>query len=233
MAIASAPPDDRESLLSRECQGDAALRAEVERLLAHDAWAGDFLESPAARLPSLMAQIPPDLPVFAEGETVSARYRIVRRIGAGGMGEVYQAEDLALGCQAAIKTIRPEIAGDLRTLARFKREIQLGRSVTHRNVCRVFDIAVHQSPAGVQTTYLTMEMVEGETLAALLERKGVLSLAEALPLIHQMVAALDAAHRAGIVHRDFKPSNVIVAGPQNDPRVVVTDFGLASTVEVP
>lgn len=120
-------------------------------------------------------------------------------------------------------------------MARFKREIHLARKVTHPNVCRVFDVAHHRLPApgadGEQTViFLTMELLFGETLANRLLRTGPLSLEEARPLIRQMAAGLEAAHRAGVVHRDFKPDNLVLMPPRepgSELRVVVTDFGLA------
>ncbi|HWZ31716.1 MAG TPA: protein kinase [Bryobacteraceae bacterium] len=167
--------------------------------------------------------------VFAAGQILAGRYRIVRFLGRGGMGEVYEAEDLELREHVALKTLRPEIASDTRSIARFKQEIQLSRKISHPNVCKVFDLARHpandSSPGAVY--FLTMEMLKGETLAARLHREGAMSTEQALPLVEQAAAGLDAAHDAGIIHRDFKPGNImLVPGPSGD-RVVVTDFGLA------
>ncbi|HYX25708.1 MAG TPA: tetratricopeptide repeat protein [Thermoanaerobaculia bacterium] len=171
------------------------------------------------------------------GQVLAGRFRIVRRIAQGGMGEVWEAEDLEfVGERVAVKTIRPEIARDDWALARFRREIQLGKKVTHPNVCRVFDLFHHFPDAGEgdgpaeQITFLTMELLPGETLAARIARAGPLPPAAALPLVRQMAAALAAAHSAGVVHGDFKSSNVMVAGLSGDgeeARAVVTDFGLA------
>src|SRR5262249_25430250 len=157
-------------------------------------------------------------PAFAAGVVLAKRYRIVRFIARGGMGEVYEAEDQELGERVALKTIHPDRVGDQRAVDRFKREIFLARKVTHRNVCRLFDVGFHDT-----TTFLTMELLEGETLAQRIHEAGRFSAAAALPIVQQMAAALDAAHAAGIVHRDFKSQNVMLCGA----RVVVTDFGLA------
>ena len=169
-------------------------------------------------------------PAFAPGAVLDGRYRIVRFIAAGGMGEVYEAEDRMLGTQVALKTIRPELVARTQMLERFRREILLARRVTHRNVCRIFDLGHHPADeSGPGLTFLTMELLRGETLRARLLR-GAMSAAEALPLATQMGAALAAAHDAGVVHRDFKSANVMLVPPgSNDPepRVVVTDFGLA------
>ena len=168
---------------------------------------------------------------FAPGQVLADRYRIVRFIAQGGMGEVYEAEDRELGERVALKTIRPEVAGQEGTLERFKREVQLARKVTHPNVCRLFDLGVHRigGPDGetIEVRYLTMELLEGETLAQRIKRVGRMSTAQALPVVRQMAAALGTAHDAGIVHRDFKSSNVMLVAGREGERAVVTDFGLA------
>ncbi len=172
---------------------------------------------------------------FAIGELVAGRYRIDRFIAKGGMGEVYEAFDTALGDSVALKTVRPDVAADELALERFKREIHLARQVTHRNVCRIHDLGSHPSESPVAALYprgeilfVTMELLRGETLAERLTRLGPLSEEEALPLVRQMTSALDAAHRAGVVHRDFKCANVVLeAADGGEVRVVVTDFGLA------
>ena len=137
-----------------------------------------------------------------------------------------------------MKTIRSEIASDPHALARFKQEIHLARRVTHPNVCRIFDLERHQpqpdmdSAAGV-VTFLTMELLEGETLAARLDRVGPMPPAVALPLIQQMAEAVAAAHNVGVVHRDFKPGNVVLVPAKSGEakeRAVVTDFGLAKAL---
>jgi eukaryotic-like serine/threonine-protein kinase len=169
---------------------------------------------------------------------LSERFRVVRFIAHGGMGEVYEAEDLELRERVAIKTIRPEIADDERTMERFRREVQLARKVTHPNVCRTYDLFHHRStergPTGKQsrTTFLSMELLAGETLAERLRRVGRLSPDEAFPIVSQMAAGLSAAHEAGIVHRDFKCSNVLLVpdtAGRTGTRAVITDFGLAQT----
>ena len=177
----------------------------------------------------------PGTPGFTAGQTISGRYRIVRYLGRGGMGEVYEAEDVELREHIALKTLRPEIAGDARNISRFKQEIQLSRKVAHPNVCRVFDLVRHSdndsSPS--ITYFLTMELLSGETLEARIQREGRMSTQQALPIIEQVSAGLDAAHLAGIVHRDFKPSNIMLVGGATRTRAVVTDFGLARSSAPP
>jgi Tol biopolymer transport system component len=179
-------------------------------------------------------QPPPD-PTFADGDVVDGRYRIVRFLAQGGMGQVYEAEDLELGTPVALKTIRTDVARNERAIERFKREILLARRVTHPNVCRIFDLGRHEKPddpdAGV--TFLTMELLLGDTLADLIARAGRLTEGESLPIVRQMVTGLAAAHAAGVVHRDFKSSNVLLVPAEQGgpPRAVVTDFGLARSAD--
>jgi eukaryotic-like serine/threonine-protein kinase len=168
---------------------------------------------------------------LAPGVVLSHRYEVVRRIGRGGMGEVYEAFDLALRERVALKVVRPALAGDRVVMDRFQREIQLSRRVTHPNVCRVFDLGRHRDGRR-DVTFLTMELLSGETLEARIQRAGRLTAEETLPLVRQVAEALDAAHGVGVVHRDFKPANVmLVPAREGGTRAVVTDFGLARSLE--
>ena len=172
---------------------------------------------------------------FVATQVVAGRFEIVRFIGHGGMGAVYEADDRELGERVALKTIRAEIAEDAPTREQFKHEIQLARRVTHPNVCRVFDVFRHRpsddagSPSsGADVTFVTMELLQGETLSERLRRIGRFTTVEALPIIEQLAAGLTAAHQAGVLHCDFKSGNVmLVPGAGGEVRAVVTDFGLA------
>ncbi|HLG59352.1 MAG TPA: tetratricopeptide repeat protein [Vicinamibacterales bacterium] len=171
---------------------------------------------------------------FRAGDLLCNRFRVSRFIARGGMGELYEAEDLTLGERVALKTIRAEIAVDARANQRFRREVQLARKVTHPNICRIFDLFEHlpaeaASSGAAAAIFVTMELLEGETVSQRLRRNGPFAPEQALPIVQQMAAALTAAHAAGIVHRDFKSNNVMLldAGPGKPPRAVVTDFGLA------
>ena len=171
---------------------------------------------------------------FRAGDLLCDRFRVVRFIARGGMGELYEAEDLTLGERVALKTIRPEIAVHERANQRFRREVQLARKVTHPNICRIFDLFEHRPPEGTAgaVSFVTMELLQGETLSQYLRKHGPLSVEDARPIVQQMAAALSAAHAADVIHRDFKTNNVMLldAGPSRPPRVVVTDFGLAHLV---
>ena len=194
---------------------------------------GSDLSSPTLELPAGAERRAAGVSrTFAVGSLVAGRYDLVRFIAAGGMGEVYEAEDRELGGRVALKTLRPEITDDPQSLDRFKQEIALARQVTHRNVCRIFDVGWHREGSSADApgvAFLTMELLAGETLADLLRREGPLPMARAVPLLRQMAEALAAAHAAGVIHRDFKSANVVLEPAEDGVRAVVTDFGLART----
>src|SRR6266852_264316 len=214
----------REAFL-RTKSADDSVRAEVERLLAEYDEAGTFLSSPALAAIPLQPKRKPIR--FSVGEILGGRFRILRFVAEGGMGEVYEAEDLELHELVAIKTLLPETLHHTDALARFKREVHLARKVTHPNVCRMFDLCRHKSEGGDEVVILSMEFLRGKTLAERIKQHGRVNIREALPLIRQMASALGAAHEAGIVHRDFKPGNVVLVEESTGTRAVVTDFGLA------
>jgi serine/threonine protein kinase/tetratricopeptide (TPR) repeat protein len=175
------------------------------------------------------------LRVFEDDELVAFRYRIRGLLGRGGMGEVYEAEDLELREHVALKVVRRELAERPGALEQLKREIALARKVSHPNVCRLFDVGFHLrtgASGSERICFLTMELLPGESLSARLRRTGRLSPDEALPLVRQLCEGLHAAHEAGIIHRDLKSANVLlVRAPSGaTPRAVITDFGLARLV---
>jgi hypothetical protein len=156
---------------------------------------------------------------FAPGTIVGGRYRIVGLLGAGGMGEVFRADDLKLAQPIALKFLPRELVRDPAALARFHSEVRTARQVSHPNVCRVFDIGESDGQH-----FLSMEYVDGEDLASLLRRIGRVPPDKALDIARQLCAGLSAAHTAGVLHRDLKPANVMLDGRG---RVRITDFGLA------
>jgi serine/threonine protein kinase len=169
---------------------------------------------------------------FNPGDKLAGRYRIVNLIGEGAIGEVYEAFDEALAEPLALKTLRAQVASQAVTVERFRREIQLARKVTHRNVCRTYDLGRHEMPDGNVVTFLTMELLRGTSLDRYMRGRGRLTTTEALPFVLQMTAGLEAAHAAGVIHRDFKPGNLVLvpevgAAPGDPQRLVISDFGLA------
>lgn len=218
-----------EQLAFVEDASDGEVRRELIRLLAFDPDGNARIDQPAAG-GQFMSLLSADLfSVLDPGQLLLGRFRIVQLAGRGGMGEVYEAEDLQLRERVAVKTIRAQVGGDDRMLDRFRREIALSRQVTHPNVCRMFEM--HEATvSGRPLVFLTMEYLDGETLAEFLKREAPLTRQRAFPIIEQMTAALGAAHAAGVIHRDFKSSNVFLSKDRaGELRVVVTDFGLART----
>jgi hypothetical protein len=156
---------------------------------------------------------------FPAGTLLAQRYRIVSRLGRGGMGEVYRANDLLLGQAVALKFLPAQWTSDEATLARFRNEVRIARQISHPNVCRVYDIGEAEG-----STFLSMEYVDGEDLASLLRRIGRLPQNKALEIARQLCVGLAAAHDKGVVHRDLKPGNIMLDGQG---QLRVTDFGLA------
>ncbi len=165
------------------------------------------------------------------GDVLSNRFVIIRFLASGGMGEVYEAADRHLqNKHLALKTLRPEIAGKASIRQRFEREVLVAREVNHPNVCPTFDIFRAEGPRG-PVLFLTMKLLRGESLAGRLHRSGSLPVETAIPIARQMASGLDAAHRAGIIHRDFKPGNVMLENAGGEVRVAITDFGLSRWYE--
>ncbi len=165
------------------------------------------------------------------GDRLAGRFVIVQFLARGGMGEVYEAADENLqGKHCALKTLRPEIAAQPVVRERFEREVLLAREVNHPNVCPTFDLFREETANG-PLLFLTMKLLRGESLQERLHRLGSLGWEASLPIARQMAAALDAAHKAGVIHRDFKPGNVMLEGIGADVRVSITDFGLSRLYE--
>ena len=223
---------ERAELLDAACVGDPQLRVQVQQLLDNYSSAVDFF----AQFPELLlaaSDVRKTLRTFSDGEIVSERFRIVGLLGEGGMGEVYEAEDLVLRHEhVALKTLRASLAADESAMERLSRELRLARRITHPNVCRVHDVYQHRSGSSAPILFFTMELLKGSSLADLL-RTGPMTPTKALPVATQMAAAVDAAHVADVVHGDFKPGNImLVASEAGRERVVVTDFGLARWLPV-
>jgi hypothetical protein len=160
---------------------------------------------------------------FVPGTIFAERYRIVGLLGRGGMGEVYRADDLKLGQPVALKFLPENLLDDGAALARFHREVRTARQITHRNVCRVYDIGEVE-----REHFLSMEFVRGEDLASLLRRIGRLPSDKAVEIARQLCAGLAAAHDIGVLHRDLKPANIMIDALGN---VRIMDFGLAGLEE--
>jgi serine/threonine-protein kinase len=205
-AAASRPPEARAAFLREACAGDTDLQQRVESLLSAGDGAEGFLERPALE----------DAPTAEASPMQIGSYRILHRVGRGGMGEVYRGHDAKLGRDIAIKTLASEFSGDPDRLARLRREARTLAALNHPNLATIHDLVESEGAC-----YLVMELVDGETL------RGPLPLGTALHYARQIAEGLHAAHSKGIVHRDLKPANVKVT-PEG--RVKVLDFGLAKAL---
>ena len=157
------------------------------------------------------------------GSTFAGRYQIIEELGRGGMGNVYKVLDKELGEKVALKLLKPEIAADHRIIERFRNEIKFARKITHKNVCRVFDLSKAE-----RTPYITMEYVSGEDLKSTLRRVGPLSEGKAIYIAKQVCEGLIEAHKLGVVHRDLKPQNIMI-DKKGYPHIM--DFGIARSMK--
>ena len=198
-------PEQRRLFLQQISSEDPELLAEVQRMLAQST--ADTQEIPAA---PVLATITSHKYIFSPGDLVAGRYRVLRKVAKGGMGEVYEVHDLELHSRVALKLISLKSAAKPNSAEMFRREILLARQVTHPNVCRIYDIGHHEHPDHGDLLFLTMEFLEGTTLSDYVRTQGPLTKEDALPLIQQMIQALAAAHRLNIAHRDFKSGNVML-----------------------
>ncbi|MGH7186666.1 MAG: serine/threonine-protein kinase, partial [Pseudomonadota bacterium] len=219
--------EQRVAFLAQACAGDHELRREVEQLLAGDEQAGDFLNQPvdgvAAGLLAGQVVSSQSGAALPAGRRIG-HYRIVSRLGAGGMGEVYLAEDTQLDRQVALKLLPAEFTADTERVRRFVREAKAASALNHPNI-----VTVHEIDSADGTDFIAMEYLEGRPLDRLI-RAGALPVGEALGYAAQVAAALVTAHAGGVVHRDLKPANVIVSSAG---QVKVVDFGLAKRLPGP
>jgi tetratricopeptide (TPR) repeat protein len=225
---AAIPPAERTLYVHRQTD-DPEVRQEVLSLLAVEPPSRDILERPAFEWYSpeeIPNELEEPLPRLLCGEVLAGRFYVKAFLGRGGMGEVYAADDLELGESVALKLLQPDLSTVPAFLERFRREIRLARRISHPNVARVFDLVQDPAhPLGPLHFYI-MELLDGKTLGSRLKQDGPIPLAEALGIARQLAAGLSAAHAAGVIHRDFKPGNVMLL----DGRAVVTDFGLAAPI---
>jgi hypothetical protein len=157
---------------------------------------------------------------FVPGTLLAERYRIIAKLGQGGMGEVYRADDIVLGQAVALKFLPRDVTDNPVALDRFRNEVRIARQVSHPNVCRVYDLGEINGQL-----FLSMEYVDGEDLGVLLRRIGRLPEAKALEVSRKLCAGLAAAHEKGVLHRDLKPGNIML---DSRGQVLITDFGLAA-----
>ena len=212
---------DRAAFIDAACADDAELKEKLVRLVEGAEEGTRTLDGVAARTYAMQE------PRFYPGELILGRFRIVRPIGVGGMGEVYEAEDLQLG-RIALKTIREGIATSSEAFDRFRQEVQLARKVSGQQVCRIHELYLLPAAAGHRATaFLTMEYLEGITLSAKLRKDGPLPSKQALRAALDICEGLRLVHEKGVIHRDLKSANIMLCGEGEQLRAVLMDFGLA------
>src|SRR5438477_550023 len=215
------PPAERAAFLARACAGDETLRRKVESLLRSDEAAQSFIEAPAV---GLAAEVLAEQQARLRTGQQLGHYQILSRLGAGGMGEVYLAQDTRLGRKVALKILPTRFTQDAERLRRFEQEARAASALNHPNI-----LTIHEIGQVDATHYIVTEFIDGQPLRQRMN-SAKLMLSEALDVAVQVASALAAAHEAGIVHRDIKPENIML---RCDGYVKVLDFGLAKLSEAP
>jgi serine/threonine-protein kinase len=212
---------ERAAFLAEACGADDELRHEVESLLGFHDRAENFIETP----PSDVAADWLAVEESRAGQPIG-HYQLIRRIGRGGMGEVYLARDTRLGRHAALKLLQTSLTRDAARVRRFRQEARAASALNHPNILTIYEVGQVDSTAG-GAQFIAAEFVDGQTLRELCRSEG-LALGAALDMLIQVAGALAAAHEAGIIHRDIKPENIMV---RKDGLVKVLDFGIAKLTE--
>ena len=219
------PSAERTAFIAEACGDDEELRRELVALINAHAHLEATTDNVAINIKNLIGRVQGK---FSPSDVVLGRFKIVRQLGSGGMGEVYEAMDLELGQTVALKSIRSDIAGSEGVVSRFKKEVQLARRLGGPNICRIHELFVipgHGATSAV--AFLTMELLNGVTLADKVQQAGPIPWREAREIAIEMCAGLTAMHEAGIIHRDLKSRNVMLADRGGSQRAVLMDFGLA------
>ena len=183
---------------------------------------GTPLPLPKGHIPEGTETFQTPIKELTTGSTFAGRYQVIEELGRGGMGKVYKVFDNDIQEKIALKLLRPEIALDKETVERFSNELKLARKISHRNVCRMFDLGKAEG-----TTFITMEFVPGEDLKKFIRKSGQLGAGRAVSIAKQICEGLMEAHHLGVVHRDLKPQNIMV---DEDGNARIMDFGIARSL---
>ncbi|MDX6461775.1 MAG: eukaryotic-like serine/threonine-protein kinase, partial [Acidobacteriaceae bacterium] len=232
-------PEARRAFLDAACHDEPELKHLVEQLLMEDERAGSFLKNPlldisASRSITAASDRSNHTAAsarFEAGDMIAGRFLVIRFIARGGMGEVYEVEDHLLNSnRVALKMILPEIAADAEASHRFVQEVLLARKVSHPNLCQMYEIfRCDETPPPF--LFLTMKLLAGDTLDSCIRKGLLIPRHDALEIFRQMIAGIAAIHAAGIVHRDIKPTNVMLNRFGSHVCVSIMDFGLARNYE--
>ncbi len=205
--------------MARKCPKCHSENPETKQFCAD---CGTQLPPPQSHPPVMTETLQTPVRELTTGATFAGRYQVIEELGHGGMGRVYKVQDTDIKEKVALKLLRPEITLDQEAVERFSNELKLARKISHRNVCRMFDLGRAEG-----TTFITMEFVPGEDLRSFIHRSKQLSIGNAMSIAKQVCEGLEEAHRLGVIHRDLKPANIMI---DKDGDAKIMDFGIARSL---